>query len=809
MLQEIKHTIRSLFRQSGFTIVATLTLALGIGANAAIFSFVNSLLLSNPPYDHADRLVRVMSQRGNEVGMLSVREVYELREQAKLFDDFASIRNTQYNVTGNGPPEALKALVNTHNLFQLLGVKPFLGETWPFSHEGQQVFEVVISYDVWLSRYGKDEQIVGKKIMLDAAPYTVLGVMPPGFNFPLNAQLYRRVPAGDLISRSIRESSVIGRLKPGVSIKQAQDELSGIASRWQRMYRDTNTGLGLAVSPFRETYIGGARTYLLLLMGAVGFVLLMACVNVINLMLVRGLAREKEVAIRAALGASRWKLIRQTMTESGLLIVAGGLLGLGFAFISVKVIGQLLGFSLPPWMKLGLDVRVLVFTLFLCVIVCLVTGLVPALRGVRPNFNESLKQGAKGTAGSGRMRSGELLVVSQIALALVLLVGAALMMASFLRLQQVALGFETEHLVTLKIDPPWSKYKLVSQTAPFYRRVIEEVSRLPGVEAAAFNDSLPLAGPDVREGANRLSIEIEGQGRSEQDRNPYVNAQIVSYDYFHTLNVPLRRGRYFDGRDQLQTTPMALISERTAQWFWPGQDPIGWRLKLSGRPQNYRPMGGDLSEPWVTVAGIVGNVRQRGVMSEPGLDVYLCDQQLFSPESYLAIRTTLPPASLIPQVKRAVWNVDPEQSTFDVQTMSERVRKTTWQQELAGITFAIFAGLAVMLAAVGTYGVMSYTVNQRTREFGIRMALGARPSGVVRMVLREGLVLILTGVLSGAIGALVLTRLLSSSLYAVTASDPVTYACVSVVLTGMSLIACYLPARRALQADPLVALRQE
>jgi ABC-type lipoprotein release transport system permease subunit len=254
---------------------------------------------------------------------------------------------------------------------------------------------------------------------------------------------------------------------------------------------------------------------------------------------------------------------------------------------------------------------------------------------------------------------------------------------------------------------------------------------------------------------------------------------------------------------------MALISERTAQRFWPGQDPIGRRLKLSGRPQNYRPMGGDLSEPWVTIAGIVGNVRQRWVMSEPGLDVYLCDQQLFSPESYLAIRTTLPPASLIPHVKRAVWNVDPEQSTFDVQTMSERVRKTTWQQELAGITFAIFAGLAVMLAAVGTYGVMSYTVNQRTREFGIRMALGARPSGVVRMLLREGLILVLAGVLSGAIGALVLTRLLSSSLYAVTASDPMIYACVSVVLTGMSLIACYLPARRALQADPIVTLRQE
>lgn len=810
MMQEFRYAFRALVRERNFSVIAILTLAIGIGACTAMFSFVNALLLSEPPYKEPDRLVRITSQRGNEAGMLSIREVYDLREQAKLFEDFATLRNTQYNVTGNRPPEALTALVNSHNLFDLLGVKPFLGETWPFSHEAQRVFEIVIGYELWKSRYGGDREIIGKAIMLDSAPYKVLGIMPPGFNFPLNAQLYRRIPPGDLDSRSIRESSVLARLKPGVTIAQGQEELSAIAAGWQQTYPQTNAGLQLTASSFRENYIGRARTYLLLMMDAVFFVLLISCVNVMNLMLARALAREHETAIRMALGAGRATLLRQIFAETALIAAAGGLIGFAISLGAVGVMNHMIRLDLPPWMKIAVDWRLLAFTFSVSLIAGLIAGLVPAFRQTNPRISECIQQGSKGISSRTVKRGGrQLLIVSQVALALVLLVAAGLMMKSFVQLQNVPLGFDASHLVTLKIDPPWFKYKRVSQTAPFYRRVIEEILRIPGVEAAAFNDSLPLAGLDVREGANRLSIEIEGQSRGEQQNNPYVNAQIVGSGYFSTLNIPLLAGRNFDQRDQQQTIPVALISERTARRFWQDSNPIGRRLKLSGRPQNYRPDGGDNDDPWLTVLGIAGNVRQRGVMSPPGLDVYVCDQQLFSPESYLSIRTKLPALALIPFVKQAVWKVDPEQSIFDVQSMDERVSKTVWQQQLAGTILSVFATVALILAAIGIYGVMSYIVSQRTREFGIRLALGAGPQSVVRLVIKQGFTLIAAGAFLGTLGCLAFARSLRSILFEVKITDPTTYAVVVLTLAAVGLMACYLPARRTKHLDPLVALRDE
>jgi len=810
MLQEFRYAIRVLIREKKFSIVVILTLALGIGACTAMFSFVNALLLSHPPYKDSDRLVRITSQRGSEAGMLSIREIYDLREQAKLFEGFASMRNTQYNVTGDGPPEALTALVNTHNLFELLGVQPLLGETWPRSHEGQVVFEIVISYDLWMSRYGGDKAIIGKSIMLDGAPYKVLAVMPPGFNFPLDAQLYRRVPHGDIDSRSIRESSAIARLQPGVSLAQAQAELSAIASRWQQLYPDTNAGLQLSLSPFRENYIGGARTYLLLMMGAVFFVLLIACVNAVNLMLARALAREQEIAIRVALGATRATLLRQMLVETILIAGTSGLIGFAISLCGVNIITRMVRLDLPPWMKITVDWRLLTFTFSISLIAALMVGLLPALRASTPRLSECINRGSRG-ASARMLKSGgrQFLVISQVALALVLLAGAGLLVKSFAHLQKISLGFNPSHLLTLKIDPPWFKYKLVSQSAPFYRRVVDEVLRIPGVEAASFNDSLPLAGKDVREGANRLTIEIEGQGRGEQQKNPYVNAQIVSYGYFAALNIPLFSGRYFDSRDRQGTVPVALISERTARRFWPTSDPIGRRFKLTGRPQNYRPDGGDQDDPWMTVVGVVGNVRQRGVMSPPGLDVYVCDQQLFSPESYLSVRTQLPALALVPLIKQAVWRVDPEQSVFDVRLMEERVSKTVWQQQLAGTIFVIFASFALLLAAVGIYGVMSYIVSQRTREFGIRLALGAQPRSVLRLVLVHGMTLIGTGVIVGSLGFVAFARSLGSVLYEVKATDPLTLAVVTIILAAAGLVACYVPARRVAYLDPLLALRDE
>jgi putative ABC transport system permease protein len=806
---DLRLAFRMLAKRPGFTIVIVLTLALGIGANTAIFSFINALLLTPPPYREPDRLVRVMSQRGTESGKLSLLEVEDLNRHALLFEGFATFRLSQYNVTGGGPPEAITASVNSWNLFELLGVRPYLGGTWPQAHERQRVFNIVLNYNVWQQRFGGDRNIVGQKIMLDAAPYEVLGVMPPGFDFPLDTGLYRRVPPGDFDSRSIRESGVIARLKPGVTIEQAQADLDQLAQKWERIYPDTNAGVRLIVTPLRENWIGGASAYLWLLFGAVIFVLIIACVNAVNLMLSAAIAREKEMAIRAALGAGRSRLIRQMLTESLSLTLIGGLLGFGLAAACVKLMSNLLRFDLPAWMNVGVDRRALIFTLAISIVAGALAGLVPALRASKPDLNETLKEGGKSSSSVGNIRSRRLLAPAQAALALVLLVGAGLMMQSFARLQRVELGFDPDRLLTMKMDPPWSKYGMVEQTAPFYRRVVEEIERIPGVEAIAFNDSLPLAGQDVREGANKLTIEIEGQPRSEQERNPYVNAQIVNHGYFRAMKIPLRDGRFFDERDRMGTERVAVISERLAERFWPGQNPRGHRIRLGGRSENYRHDGSTKEEPWYTVAGVSGNVRQRGILGEAGLDVYLCDQHEFSPESYLAVRATVEPLMLAEAVKRAVWKVDPEQSVFDIQTMEQRVLNTIWQQRLAGVIFALFAGLALALAAVGIYGVMSYAVSQRTREIGLRMALGARVPDVLKMVLGEGLKLTLIGIAIGLIVALAMAQLMKSLLYGVGAIDPLTFVGAPALLAVTAMIACWIPARRAARTDPMIALRQD
>ncbi|MCI0387668.1 MAG: ABC transporter permease [Acidobacteria bacterium] len=806
--QDARYALRSFKQKPAFAAVVILTLALGIGANTAIFSFVNALLLTPLPYKDADRLIRVMSERGGEAGKLSMLEIDDLKRQARLFEDFASIRNTQYNVTGDGPPESLVTSVNSYNLFDLLGVKAHVGSVWPASHERQRVFAIVLGYEVWQKRFGGDPKIVGQKIMLDAAPYEVLGVMPPGFNFPLNAQLYRRVPPGDFDSRNTRESGVIARLRPNVTIAQAQGELDAIAREFEQSYPDTNTGLRLKVRPFREHYIGNAGGYLWLLLGAVGFVLLIACVNVAGLMLVRASTRTREMAVRAALGAGRWRLIRQMLTESLLLTLASAAVGLLLAVLCVDLLAGMMRFDLPAWMKIAVDARALGFTLTVSLLTGIVAGLAPAWQASKPDLNESLKEGSKGSSGGAGQRARRALVVAEVALALALMAGAGLMVTSFMKLRQTPLGFDPSSTLTIKMDPPWSKYKHVRETAPFYKRVIEEVERIPGVESAAFNDSLPLAGQDIREGSNRLSIEIEGQPADERQRNPYVNAQIVSPGYFRAMKIAAVSGRLFDTRDGQQSTQMAVVSRRVAEAFWPGQDTVGKRLKLTGRNQNYR-LDSNEPDPWLTIAGVVSDVRQRGVMGAPGLDVYVCDQQLFSPESYLAVRAKVDPLTLTQAVKQAVWKADPEQSVFDVQTMEQRVLATVWQQRLAGIVLLIFAGLALALTAVGIYGVMSFAVSQRTREIGIRLAMGAQTGDVLRMVLGEGLNLALTGAGIGLLCALLLARAVSHLFYGISANDPLTFASVALLLTAVALAACWFPARRAMKVDPMIALRSE
>jgi putative ABC transport system permease protein len=459
-------------------------------------------------------------------------------------------------------------------------------------------------------------------------------------------------------------------------------------------------------------------------------------------------------------------------------------------------------------MTVEVDGRALLFTLTVSILTGIAAGIVPAIHASRPNLNDSLKNGAKGSSGTAGHRVRRILVVAEMALALALMIGAGLMVKSFLNLQQTPLGFDPSSMLTMKMDPPWSKYGHVGQTAPFYKRVIEEVEQLPGVESAAYNDSLPLAGQDVREGTNKLNIHIEGQSAYEQNSNPYVNAQIVSPGYLRTMKMALADGRFFDERDQPQTLPVVVISQRVAESFWPGQNSIGRRLRLTGRNQNYRHDRNE-DDSWLVVAGVVANVRQRGVLGEPGLDVYFSDQQHFSPESYLAVRAKVDPLTLTQQIKQAIWKADPEQSVFDIQTMEQRVENTIWQQRLSGLVLSIFAGVGLLLAGIGIYGVMSYTVSQRTREIGVRMALGARVVDVMRMIFGEAMKLVIIGGAIGLAAALALGRAMASLLHGVSASDPATFVSVLILLAAVALVACYLPARRASRVDPLISLRSE
>jgi putative ABC transport system permease protein len=478
--EDIRYAARTLRKNPGLTWIVVFTLALCIGASIVIFSFINALLLTPLPFKDPEQLVRVMSERGMESGKLSLLEVYDLNDQTKLFDGFASFRNSQYNVTGNGQPQAIIASINTYNLFDLLGIKPHIGDTWPQAHERARVFNIVLSYDVWQRLFGGDVSTVGKKILLDGAEYEVLGVMPKGFDFPLNAGCYRRVPPADFDSRSIRESDVVARLKPNVTVEQAEAELDGLAEQWQQTYPETNTGLRIKVIPFREHYIGEAESYLWLIFGAVLFVLLIACVNVINLLLARALARGKELAVRAALGASRRRLVQHLLTESLLLTLIGGALGLALSPVLVHSLTSLIRLDLPLWMDITIDVNVLLFALVISIFVGLLAGIIPALHTSRPNLNVALKDGMRGSsAGASGYRARRILIISQVALALVLLAGAGLMIQSVLLLQKTSLGFRPERLLTMKMDPPWTKYSLIEQTGPFYKRVLEEVKVIP------------------------------------------------------------------------------------------------------------------------------------------------------------------------------------------------------------------------------------------------------------------------------------------------------------------------------------------
>jgi putative ABC transport system permease protein len=806
MFSDLRYALRSFSKTPAFTATIVLTFALGIGANTAIFSFVNSVLLQPLPYQDAEQLVRVESRRGATPGRISMRELEEMRELGIFQAVAAYIPGAQYNMSGEGTPEEVPATLSTSNLFDVLGVPLPQGGVWPREYDLQRNFGVVISHELWQRKFGGDPGVIGQKITLDAAPfYTVFGILPPRFGFPDEAQLYRSIAINDTYpnykERDARNVFAVARLKPGVTQAQAGAALETFGRRLAQEYPEANRGLDFALVSLRDFYVGDVRPYLLLLSGAVALVLLIACANVVNLLVSRALAREKEIALRTALGAGRGRLIRQLLTESLLLALVGGAAGLLLAFWSVNLLRHLAAAELPPWMEVGIDTRVLLFTFVISVLTGVIAGMLPALQVSRPNLDSVLKEGARGSSGGASGRVRRLLVMGEIALALVLLVCAGLMVKSFARLQETDLGFNPQRLLTFRVALPWSKFSEQGGGAKmglFYQQALERLAALPGVESAALNSNLPLTGETE---AGRRAFTLEGQPADDQTRNPFLNDVTVSPSYFQTAGIPLRRGRLFTEHDTAASERVGIVSEKLANLLWPGEDPIGKRLKV-GKP--------DSTSKWTTVIGVVGDVRHDHVTAAPGLDLYVSYLQVPGANMYLLLRTkTEIPASLGQQASRAILEIDRDQSSFDFHSMEARIGQRIWQQRIASALFVTFAALAFILAAVGIYGLMAYSVRQRTREIGIRIALGADRASVLRLVMREVGQLVLFGGIAGLLCALALSRLLSGLLYGVSPSDPLTFAGVLVLLSAVALLAGFLPAQRATRIDPMLALRDE
>ncbi|MCI0539073.1 MAG: ABC transporter permease [Verrucomicrobiales bacterium] len=799
-MNDFKFALRQVLKNPGFTAAAVLTLALGIGANTAVFSFVNALLVRPLPFRDPEQLVRIHATHGGEIATISRAELLDIQEQSGVFEDIAAyVPSALYNASGDGQrPEELPALIVTHNLWRVLGVPLFKGQSWPAEADLVRDFNVVLSHGLWLRRYAGQTNVLGTKLTLDAAPfYLIQGVAPPGFDFPARVEIYRSMGIRAFErKRDYRNVFGVGRLKPGVTLAQAQAAVGAVGQRLEQTFPETNRGVGLGSEPLRDVYVGKMRPYLRLLAGAVVLVLLLAAANIINLLLSRALAREREIAVRLALGAGRGRLIGQLLTESALLALLGSLAGVAFAFGLVRLLGAALPNDLPAWMRVSVDGRVLGFTFIVAILVGLITGFVPALQLSRPNLAESLKEGTRGSSsGHGGVRFRRWLVTAEIAAAMVLLIGAGLTVRSFANLRRADLGFSSGSLFTFRVALGWRAYTNQAAIIQFFQRMVEKLAAEPGVTAVALNSHTPLTRSSVQQPHT-----LEGQSLLEQQKNPWLNQQRVSPGYFQVMKIPLLRGREFGEQDREGAPPVAMVSARTASRLWPGQNPIGKRVKAGG-PES--------KSPWLSVVGVAANVKHAGAAAEDELTIYLSYWQFPEGNGTLLARTAVPSLELTSAAARLVESIDANQSAFDVVVMDERVRATIWTQQLAGSLFSLFAVLSIALAGVGIYGVMSYAVSQRTREIGVRMALGASSRMVSRQVVGDGMKMVMTGVGAGLLVAFGATRWIASLIYGLSSGDPGIFTATPLLLGLIALVACYVPARRAARVDPMEALRHE
>ncbi|HJQ31314.1 MAG TPA: ABC transporter permease [Pyrinomonadaceae bacterium] len=796
--QDVRFGVRTMRKNRGFTAVAVLTLALGIGANTAIFSVVNAVLLRPLPYRDPARLVTVLHDGWAPVAPANF---LDWREQSHSFESMAAAQSWSLTMTGRDQPEQLNVLQTSAEMFHVLGVEAALGRTY-VAGEDQPGREhvVVISHGFWQRRFGGDRGVVGRQVALDGETYTVIGVMPPDFQFapfwathaeawlPLN--LGRRV--SDRRGQSLR---VFARLKDGVTRAQAQAEMETISRRLEEQYPRENEGLTVSVDSLHEKVVGKSRPALLVILGAVGFVLLIACANVANLTLAKSALRRKEIAVRIALGAGRWRVVRQLLTESLLLSLAGGGAGLLLASWSNSALASLGPDALPRVRTAALDANVLVFTLVLSVLVGLLFGLAPALRSTKTDLTESLKDRSRGPARDRRQeRIRQLLVVGEIAVSLVLLIGGGLMMRSFLRLTSVAPGFDPRGVLTATVPLAGPRYSTDEQRAAFFKLLTERVNALPGVKSASVVNHLPLGG-DVW----TYGFTVEGRPAPTDAERPSAVYRVARPDYFRTMGAALLKGRDFTERDDASSPGVVVVNEALARRQWPGEEPLGKRITVGGE-------GGKPRE----VVGVVRDIKQGEWASEPKPEMYLPHSQAAAPRSMtMVIRASSDLSEMAREVRREVWAIDKDLPVSQVASMEDVIADSVGQQRFNTLLIGVFAATALILAAVGVYGVMSHTVAQRTHEIGVRMALGARGRDVLAMIIRQGLALTLFGLAIGLAGAFALTRVMNSILYEVSATDPLVFGGVAAALTLSALLACYVPARRATKVDPMEALRYE
>jgi len=813
LLQDLRYSARTLLKKPGFTLIAIMTLALGIGANTAVFSVVNAVLLRPLPYPSADRLVTVwgnLHREGLTKMTASVAEFTDYQRRSRVFGHLAAYGWEAFNLTGDGNPERVVGARVTASLFSALGVAPVLGRAFlPEEDQRGRDQVVMISHRLWQNRFAADPNMIGRTITLNGRSFSVVGVMPAGFQFPFQDIGVWKPAAFTAEEQSEKERgshflSVAGRLKPGVTLEQAQAEMEAVGREMGSLYQgDYPNGYGVQIVSLHEETVGESRTALLLLLATVGFVLLIACANVANLLLVRGTSRQKEIAIRLALGASRRRVMSQLLAESMLLALVGGVAGLLLALWGADLLVALGPVDLPRLKEVAVDGRALGFTFALSLLTGGICGLAPALQASKPDLTESLKEGGKGAgADPSHRRLRSLLVVSEVTLALVLLVGAGLMIKSFIVLQRVDPGFKPENVLSLRVLLPPEKYAEPQQKRNFFTELVQRAGALPGVEAVGAVTYLPLSGS-----RNDRSFSIEGRaGMSGQpgESQPGADYVGVSENYFEVMQTPLVTGRRFTEADSREPAG-AIINETMARRFWPDEDAIGQRIRLGNLQSPF---------PWMTIVGVAKDMRHSGLDAEVKPTIFVPYLQPRLPafavgSMFLVVRSNIDAASLVTPLRTEVLAMDKDQPITNVNTMRQRLAESTAGRRFQMLLFGVFGSTALMLAAIGIYGVMSYTVTQRTREIGIRMALGAQRTHVLRLVIGQGMLLVLIGVGVGLAAALALTRLMSSLLFGVTATDPITFAAVSVLLAGVALTACFVPARRAAKVDPMVALRYE